>query len=181
MAPDENYVISLSTSEDDNKHEDCTALLWKTDSLTPERKKNNHYGVLRNCRFPRVHFHDNLHYVLTVAEYMDAVDDDYAFFRTGFIRHTFEDNYDDFTDDGNKMYYVTDKRIVVTGVYCPNYEEWYLTATDTKNYLVTYKWADERAKYYTLNSHNTLHLHGHITGTSSSGLPVTGYYAGGTY
>ena len=110
---------------------------------------------------------------------MDAVDPQ-AFFRTGFIRHTFDTSYSYFTADGDTMYYVEDKRLVVTGVFCPNFEEWYLTATDSQNYLVHYKWAEPNAKYYVLNSHNTLHLHGHITGTSGSGMPVTGYYVGGT-
>ena len=55
MAPNEDYVISMSTSYDGSRQEDCTAIIWKTDTFSPERKKNNHDGKLRNCRFPRVH------------------------------------------------------------------------------------------------------------------------------
>ena len=58
-----------------------------------------------------------------------------------------------------------------------------MTATDdasNQNYLVSYKWGDGNAYYWTLTSHDTLHLHGHITASSNTGLPVTGYYIGGT-
>ena len=106
-----------------------------------------------------------------------------AYFRTGFMRYTFTTSYSDFTYDGDSMKYFTDKRFGVTGVHCPNYEEWYMTAIDdasNKNYLVSYKWGDGNAKYWILNSHDTLHFHGHISSTSGSGMPVTGYYVGGT-
>ena len=78
MAPNENYVISLSTAEGSSKHEDCVAIIWKTSDLTPERKKNNHYAVLRNCRYPRVHSNGSTNYILVVVEYMDATGS-YAF------------------------------------------------------------------------------------------------------
>ena len=53
-----------------------------------------------------------------------------AYFRTGFIRYTFDTSYSGFTSNGNSMKYFTDKRFVATGVYCPNYEEWYITTID---------------------------------------------------
>ena len=98
---------------------------------------------------------------------------------TGFVRYELPD----FGGDTDTMRYINNKKFTVTGTYCPSSTVWYVTAVDLAsqdNFVLHYTWKGS-AKVYNMNEHDKMHTISHITGTiSNGGLPIKGYYAGGT-
>ena len=133
-----------------------------------------------------MHITDGYPYVSAMVEYMPI---DEADPYTGFIQYKVEPAYTGFLAlEGEGIYYISNRKLAITGSYNPATNVWYVMAIDTnavegdgRNLVIEYRWG-ESYKVWKLDGHNEDHSFAHITGISLDSIytPIRGLYAGGT-
>ena len=120
MGFDENFVITMSSSDGDHNDEDCALMIWDANTLTPADVKKNNQAKTRNCVHPKLVTDSDPSsldlWVLTIAEYTPNSVKQF----TGFIRYQISSNYNSFLTEYGTIKYIPDAIVEITGVYCPN-------------------------------------------------------------